>query len=212
MEMVLDEVCASCGNSRLPDGHFCLFCGDVLTQPEVRKRVASPSARLFLQAQPTSSEAFEYAGFWLRVWAGMIDICIEAAGALVVTFGLDFALARFGRLFGFSPFDSKVAVGMAFIVILAVGAWLYCAFMESSSWRATIGKRLLGIQVVCADGSRTTFGVATVRHLMKFLSLFILMIGFLMSAWTKRRQALHDMPCDCLVVRVPEKSFSLLGH
>ena len=59
-----------------------------------------------------------------------------------------------------------------------------------------------------ADGSRISFGQATVRHLMKFLSLFILMIGFLMSGWTKRRQALHDMPCDCLVIRVPAKTFS----
>ena len=67
-------------------------------------------------------------------------------------------------------------------------------------------------KVICADGSRVSFGVATVRHLMKFLSLFIVMIGFMMSAWTKRRQALHDMPCDCLVIRVPVKSFSLLGH
>jgi len=211
MEMVLEEVCASCGSSRLPDGHFCLFCGDVLSQPAARKG-ATPSARLFLHTERSSSEAWEYAGFWLRVWAGMFDICLEAVGALILTIGLDFALNRFGRFFGLSPFDSKVAVGMAFIMILAVGSWLYCAFAESSSWRATLGKRLLGLQVITADGGRVSFGQATVRHMMKFLSLFILTFGFLMSAWTKRRQALHDMPCDCLVVRVPPESFSLLGH
>ena len=146
------------------------------------------------------------------MWAGAIDICIECIGALLLTFALDFALSRFGHFIGLSPFDSKVAVGMAFIIILAVGSWLYCAYTESSSWRATIGKRLLGLQVISADGERTTFGAATVRHLMKFLSLFILMIGFFMSGWTKRRQALHDMPCDCLVIRVPVKPFSLLHH
>ncbi len=212
MEMVLDEVCASCGNNRLPDGSFCLFCGDLLTEPKVRTPKSPQAARLFLHSERSSSEPMEYAGFWLRVWAGLIDVCLEAAGALVLTIGLDFAFSRFGRMFGFSPFDSKVAVGMSFIVILAVGSWLYCAFTESSSWRATVGKRLLGLQVITADGGRTSFGQATVRHLMKFLSLFILTFGFMMSGWTKRRQALHDMPCDCLVVRVPEKSFSLLGH
>jgi uncharacterized RDD family membrane protein YckC len=211
MEMVLEEVCASCGSSRLPDGHFCLFCGDVLSQPEARKP-ATPSARLFLHSERSNPESWEYAGFWLRVWAGLFDICLEAVGALALTIGLDFALNRFGRFFGFSPFDSKVAVGMAFIVILAVGSWLYCAFAESSSWRATVGKRLLGLQVITADGGRTSFGQATVRHLMKFLSLFILTFGFLMSGWTRRRQALHDMPCDCLVIRVPPESFSLLGR
>lgn len=165
-----------------------------------------------MHSEQANSGDIEYAGFWLRTCAGAIDICLEAAGALVLTFGIDFALSRFGRLFGFSPFDSKVAVGMSFIAILAVGSWLYCAFTESSSWQATVGKRLLGLKVMCADGSRTSFGVATVRHLMKFLSLFMLTVGFLMSGWTKRRQALHDMPCDCLVVRVPPQSFSLLGH
>lgn len=212
METVLDELCASCGNSRLPDGSFCLFCGDVLADPAGPKAAPSRSFRRLLHPGNSSSESFEYAGFWLRMWAGSIDIVIECLGALLLTFILDFALSRFGRLFGFSPFDSKVAVGMAFIIILAVGSWLYCAFAESSSWRATIGKRLLGLQVVNADGDRTSFGQATIRHLMKFLSLFILMVGFLMSGWTKRRQALHDMPCDCLVIRVPVKPFSLLGH
>jgi uncharacterized RDD family membrane protein YckC len=212
METVLDEICASCGNSRLPDGNFCLFCGDVLSEPARPKIVVKQSFRRFLHPGQSTSESFEYAGFWLRVWAGAIDVVIECVGALVLTIGLDFALSRFGRMVGFSPFDSKVAVGMSFIVILAVGSWLYCAFTESSKWRATLGKRLLGLQVVTADGERTSFGQATVRHLMKFLSLFILMIGFLMSGWTKRRQALHDMPCDCLVIRVPVKPFSLLGH
>ena len=212
METVLDEVCASCGNSRMPDGKFCLFCGDVLTEPRRRRvRLRNRPGVICILNDPTD-EPFEYAGFWLRVWAGAIDIGIECLGAFVLTFSLDFALSRFGRFLGLSPFDSKVAVGMAFIMILAVGSWLYCAFMESSSWGATIGKRLLGLKVICADGSRTSFGVATVRHLMKFLSLFILMIGFLMSGWTKRRQALHDMPCDCLVIRVPVRPFSLLGH
>jgi uncharacterized RDD family membrane protein YckC len=211
MEMVLDEVCASCGNSRLPDGSFCLFCGDVLADPSAPK-AKSPGSTRSLSSEQTTSEPYEYAGFWLRVWAGAIDVCIECAGAFLLTVIIDFALTRFGRLFGFSAFDSKVAVGMAFIIILTVGSWLYCAFTESSAWRATVGKRLMGLQVITADGDRTSFGAATVRHLMKFLSLFILMIGFMMSGWTKRRQALHDMPCDCLVVRVPVKSFSLFNH
>lgn len=211
MEMVLDEVCASCGNSRLPDGSFCLFCGDVLAEPSGPKANSPGSIRSLSSQQPTS-EPYEYAGFWLRVWAGAIDICIECVGALLLTVVIDLALSRFGHFFGFSAFDSKVAVGMSFIIILAVGSWLYCAFTESSSWRATVGKRLMGLQVICADGSRTSFGVASVRHMMKFLSLFILMIGFLMSGWTKRRQALHDMPCDCLVIKVPVKSFSLFNH
>jgi uncharacterized RDD family membrane protein YckC len=208
MEMVLDEVCASCGNSRLPDGRFCLFCGDLLAEPASSAVVTNPHSN----SVPSPPDTIAYAGFWLRVWAGAIDVGIEALGALLLTFAIDLVLRRFGRGFGIDPWDSKVFTGVSFILILSVGSWLYCAFAESSSWRATLGKRLLGLQVITANGDRISFGQATVRHLMKFLSLFGLTIGFMMSGWTKRRQALHDMPCDCLVIRVPVKSFSLLRH
>lgn len=206
MEMLLDEVCASCGNSRTPDGHFCLFCGDVLSEPgEPKNPHANPGERR------TASSEVEYAGFWRRFAAGSIDLGVEAAGAFLLTYAIDFILSRFGRGFGIDRWSSKMYAGFSFILILAVGSWLYCAFMESSSWRATIGKRLLGLEVITSDGGTTSFGQATIRHLMKFLSLFCLMIGFLMAGWTKRRQALHDMPCDCLVVRVPQQRLSLLG-
>jgi len=207
--MVLDQVCSSCGNARLPDGGFCLFCGDLLSESDDKSTKSEPSTG----AAKSASAEPEYAGFWLRVWAGAIDISLEAGGALLLTFLIDLALRRFGRLLGISPFVSKVATGMAFILILSVGSWLYCAFAESSAWRATLGKRLLGLEVVTADGDRISFGQASIRHLMKFLSLFFLMIGFLMVAWTKRHQALHDMPCDCFVIRVPQQQpFSLLRN
>jgi uncharacterized RDD family membrane protein YckC len=212
METVLDEVCASCGNTRLPDGRFCLFCGDLLTEPSPEDVRRAQDVRAHLNSVSSIPDRVEYAGFWLRVWAGVIDLCLEAAGALVLTLAIDFVLRRSGRLLGISPFFSKVATGMAFIVILAVGSWLYCAFAESSSWRATVGKRVLGLQVVTSEGDKISFCQASVRHLMKFLSLFCLTIGFLMSGWTKRRQALHDMPCDCLVIRIPVKGFPLAGR
>ena len=49
------------------------------------------------------------------------------------------------------------------------------------------------------------FGQATARHFMKFLSLFSAGFGFMMAGWTKRRQALHDMPSDCIVIRAPQR-------
>ena len=205
MEMVLDQVCSTCGNVQLPDGRFCLFCGDLLSEPTSRGIVSSQPAKPPESSAPTELALPAYAGFWLRVWAGAIDVTLEVGGALVVTFVIELARRRF------APFVPKNAAGMAFILVLSVGGWLYSAFTESSSWRATVGKRVLGLQVVTAEGDRIGFGQATVRHFMKFLSLFFLTIGFMMAGWTKRRQALHDIPSDCLVIRVPrERGFSLL--
>ena len=205
METVLDEVCASCGSRRLPDGRFCLFCGDVLTDS------SSVAGKSHPNRVPDTADNIVYAGFWLRFLAGSVDVALEAFGALLITLAIDFALRRFGHSFGIDRWNAKVFAGFAYIPILAVGSWLYCAFMESSAWRATVGKRLLGLQVMDTEGRRISFGQATVRHFMKFLSLFCLMIGFLMAGWTKRRQALHDIPTDCLVIRVPAKVVSLAG-
>ena len=41
------------------------------------------------------------------------------------------------------------------------------------------------------------------RNLLKLLSAAILMIGFLMAGWTRRKQALHDKLTGCYVVIVP---------
>jgi uncharacterized RDD family membrane protein YckC len=204
MESVVEEVCASCGNSRLPDGNFCLFCGDVLTEPASPVVNGKPSTRVL-----NTPDKIEYAGFWLRFLAGAVDVGVELLGALLITLALDFVLRQFGHTFGIDRWDAKVFAGFAYIPILAIGSWLYCAFTESSAAQATLGKRLLGLRVMNIDGGRVSFGQATVRHFMKFLSFFCAMIGFMMAGWTKRRQALHDIPTDVLVIRVPPKTFSL---
>ncbi|MFZ0706074.1 MAG: RDD family protein [Candidatus Korobacteraceae bacterium] len=157
------------------------------------------------------TEGREYAGFWRRVWAGTIDVCLEIVVALLLTLVIDTFFKLFGRSFGLERESTKYIAGFIFVPLLAVGGWLYAALSESSRYRATVGKRIMHLQVVNADGEKLNFGQASVRHVMKFLSLFTLGIGFLMAAFTKRRQALHDLPNECLVIHVPEESFSLFG-
>jgi uncharacterized RDD family membrane protein YckC len=153
----------------------------------------------------------EYAGFWLRVWAGAIDVSLEALVVLLITVIAGYAIRNVGPHSGISPITISYLTGIAFILLLAVGSWLYCAFTESSNWRATVGKRIIGLQVVTASGGKLSFGQASVRHFMKFLSLFTAGVGFMMAGWTKRRQALHDMPSDCVVIKIAEPSLSLFG-
>jgi|SRR5271165_1100050 len=211
MEAAVKQVCASCGNPLLPDGDFCLFCGDVLSNaPQPDSNVPQ---RLHSTEQPAEAKARpEYAGFWLRVWAGAIDVALEAVVALLVTAMVDIVMKLTTPKFGLSPITARYVTGMAFIFVLAIGSWLYCAFSESSRFRATLGKRIVGLQVLTSTGGQLSFGQATVRHFMKFLSLFTATVGFMMAGWTKRCQALHDMPSDCVVVRVSEPSLSLFGR
>jgi len=78
--------------------------------------------------------------------------------------------------------------------------WVYFAIMESSSTQGTLGKMALGIKVTDLEGSRVGFGKATGRHFGKIISALILLIGFIMVAFTQKKQGLHDMMAGCLVV------------
>jgi uncharacterized RDD family membrane protein YckC len=158
-----------------------------------------------------SIEEREYAGFWRRVWAGVIDVSLEIVVALLISLLIDVIFKLVGRAFGIAQESAAYVTGFSFIVLLSVGGWLYAALSESSRHRATIGKRIMHLQVVNSDGGKLNFAQASARHVMKFISLFTLGIGFLMAGFTKRRQALHDLPTDCLVIHVPEESFSLFG-
>lgn len=78
--------------------------------------------------------------------------------------------------------------------------WLYFALQESSQARATWGKRAFGLQVVDLEGGRISFARATGRHFAKWISSLILLLGYFMMLWTKRRQTLHDIMAGGLVV------------
>src|ERR1035441_5104417 len=171
MAVAVQQVCVSCGNPALPDGKFCLFCGDVLS-PFLEKvpPIATPS-NPNAESEAATPEPPEYAGFWLRVWAGAVDVTMEVLAALLLTLIVDAAMRLIGPKYGLSRITASYVTGIAFILLLTIGAWLYCAFTESSNWRATIGKRAVWLQVVTASGGKLSFGQATVRHFMKFLSL-----------------------------------------
>ena len=79
-------------------------------------------------------------------------------------------------------------------------AWIYFAAFESSPKQATPGKMALGIKVTDLNGRRIGFGKATGRYFGKILSFIILGIGFIMIAFTEKKQGLHDKMAGCLVV------------
>lgn len=89
----------------------------------------------------------------------------------------------------------------------AVAAWLYFSVFESSRLQATPGKLALGIRVTDLEGNRIGFGRATGRFFSKIVSGLILDIGYIMAAFTSRKQALHDMMAGTLVIYVRGQQF-----
>ncbi len=80
-------------------------------------------------------------------------------------------------------------------------AWFfYGPLLESSELKATIGKHLMGIQVTDLMGRRISLKAALIRNVMKIVSISILFIGFLIALFTSRKQSLHDLLAETIVV------------
>ena len=79
--------------------------------------------------------------------------------------------------------------------------FLYWIILEASVWQASLGKKIMGIQVVTRDGGRPNIFQCTARNLLKILSAIIIFIGFMMAGWTDKKQALHDKIPSLLVIK-----------
>jgi uncharacterized RDD family membrane protein YckC len=77
---------------------------------------------------------------------------------------------------------------------------LYAAILIAV-FSATIGKMIMGLQVVRTDGSKVDFGRALLREFAKILSGLALGLGFLWAAFDEKNQTWHDKIADTLVVR-----------
>ena len=128
----------------------------------------------------------EYAGFWRRVGAALIDGILVGVVTGIVTAMTD-------------AIDDDA--GIVVQLLLFVAAYAYYAGFESSAYQATVGKMALGIQVTDLNGQRISFMRALGRNLAEILSALILLIGYIMVAFTEKKQGLHDMIAGTLVVK-----------
>jgi len=140
------------------------------------------------------NEEPRYAGFWRRFLALFVDELILSAVALV--FSTSYLLTiRSGP-----DMESVKVTALGSNIFSLLVHWLYFTLMESSPRQATLGKMAIGIIVTTGDGRRLSFLRANGRYFGKLLSALIFGIGFLMAGFTRKKQALHDMLADSLVI------------
>ena len=151
--------------------------------------------------QPAAASAYGYAGFWRRVGAFLIDYLVFAVVLwAVATLALMVLAVTPGLGGAVDPDYYNLGVDLLAQLIVLVVAWLYSALQESSSRQATIGKRALGMIVTTETGERLSFARASGRFFGKILSGMIMAVGYLMVAFTARKQGLHDMLAGTLVL------------
>jgi tetratricopeptide (TPR) repeat protein len=161
---------------------------------DARKNLESTSEHLAHSQAPTEpcppavhpNQDFptNYASFWDRLGAYLIDILIRVALIL---------------------FFIAVATKEQASALAVISAWLYYSLFESSSWQATPGKKVLGLIVTDLYGQPISFGRATARFFGRLLSGLTLGVGFIMAGFTEKKQALHDELARCLVLRPADR-------
>jgi uncharacterized RDD family membrane protein YckC len=161
--------------------------------PGVEAAAAIPGA-----AAPTVTSASEtiapdssYGGFWIRVAAYILDAII-----------LGIPLAILNVALNPKPNDPSSSHPVLVFVITLVIELAYFAGFWSSGLQATLGQKICGLRVVSAsDFGKISFVRAAGRFFAMILSGLIFCIGFLMVAFTERKQGLHDMIAGTYVIK-----------
>ena len=135
----------------------------------------------------------EYAGFWMRVLASIIDSIL----ILCVTMPL------IGAVYGWGYFtdDSRsiFPTGADFFISYVLPAVATILFWKAK--QATPGKMALSLKIVDAQtGQPMSTGQAFGRYFAYFVSAIALMLGYLWVAFDRRKQGWHDKLAGTVVV------------
>lgn len=144
---------------------------------------------------------FRHGGFWLRLVAAIIDIIITQVALIIIGVIVGIFIGIFMGAAGSSIQEIEEVSGATSYAIGLIGQWLYFTIFEISGWQATPGKKVLGLKVTDMAGQQIGFGQANIRYWSKIISALILLIGFIMIAFTEKKQGLHDIFAKTLVIK-----------
>ena len=121
----------------------------------------------------------QYGGYWKRGIANLIDCLL------------------LGIVFAIVSFSSNILTAVVELVIfLAYMIGLKFAF------GATLGYRLLGMQIVSINGAKPTVKQIAIRLIAAFVSALAFGLGYLWIALDKNKQAWHDKIAGTYVIRL----------
>lgn len=100
-------------------------------------------------------------------------------------------------------FGLAEAASLLIQFVLMIGYGIYCEWF----WRGqTMGKRMMRLRVVDAQGLRLKFSQIVIRNLLRFVDMLPLfyLVGGIACAVSRRAQRLGDLAANTIVVRIPK--------
>lgn len=137
-----------------------------------------------------------YAGFWVRFGAKLIDGVIMWVVQMALMLG-------FGPLLGYNFLNPQPPVDFS---ILLIYPFMFAVSIFYSVWfvgkfGGTPGKMALGLKIVSSSGDPVSYTKALARFFAEIVSAIICYIGYIMAAFDEQKKALHDQICDTRVIR-----------
>jgi len=160
--------------------------------------------------------ALEYAGFWIRLAASLIDLAILLAGLYVLYcvisqsfFWIFPDIPRVISSLSDISQGAQVPGGIIWLMaitslVFLVGSTIYFITCWATTGQ-TVGKFSMSIKVIRTDSSPLDLRYAFFRFLGSTLCVATLGIGFILIAFDNRKQGLHDRMADTYVVKLPVK-------
>lgn len=167
--------------------------------PPTWERVPEQPRAAAAGAQASAARGLVYGDFWTRFAAKIIDGVILAG----IGQGVEWAVTKwvFEGPLPMPPDWAGFLRGMLWLVsINTIIALIYSVYFQLLH-EGTPGKRLLGLRVVRADGSRLSGWRAAARYGAEQLSGMTFLVGYVMAAFDDEKRALHDFICDTRVVK-----------
>jgi uncharacterized RDD family membrane protein YckC len=143
---------------------------------------------------------------WRRAAAWAVDAVPLAVGAVLLARSFVRQAGTPAPAHGLDGFLDLVAQERVIVASVAAAATLALAVYATLAHAlagATLGKRLFGLRVVCADGTRPTMGRSAARSALGIASAALVGLGFLLALFTRSGRALHDFLARTWVVRAP---------
>lgn len=134
-----------------------------------------------------------YAGFWMRFWAYLLDLLVLASLNGII-------VAPLLSVNGFR--DGKIGFFTIETLLMTVIASLYFLFL-TKKWGQTVGKRVFGLKVISQNSETLTWSALIFREVIgRYIlqALFITYTLYLIIAFQKRKQGLHDMIGETYVI------------
>lgn len=138
----------------------------------------------------------EYAGFWIRLGAVLIDLVVIA-----IVFWIPLTLIYGGEYWvGDQFYHGFWDLMFSYILPFVATVWFWLRFF------GTPGKMALRLKIVDANtGSKLSIGQAIGRYFAYIVAAIPLFLGYIWIGMDKRKQGLHDKLAGTVVIRQLDK-------